>query len=183
MECWERHGDRENLGVLTCCSCSPNRERERERATHGEATKACSLMATMTSLKRIFEVRVWPWNMTGSPSSPSQQSTGERGGRGRKRALGERRRGEQGEREHVVHRQEKEKAERGGGRWGCRGVKREHLYNRYRLKLCVYLSHSSLLINTEWLSQYCMMAYAFACICGCVWATHTPHSDSPSAVL
>ena len=42
---------------------------------HGDVTKACSLMATMTSLKRIFDVSVWPWKMTGSPSSPSQQST------------------------------------------------------------------------------------------------------------
>ena len=42
---------------------------------HGDVTKACSLMAAMTSLKRIFDVSVWPWKMTGSPSSPSQQST------------------------------------------------------------------------------------------------------------
>ena len=32
-----------------------------ELVTYGEAVKACSLRATITSLKRILEVRVWPW--------------------------------------------------------------------------------------------------------------------------
>ena len=42
---------------------------------YGDVAKACSLMASMASLKRIFEVRVCPWYTTGSPPSPSQQST------------------------------------------------------------------------------------------------------------
>ena len=43
------------------------REEEREGGAcslvfpHGEVVKACSLMAAITSLKRILEVRVWPW--------------------------------------------------------------------------------------------------------------------------
>ena len=34
-------------------------------------------MAVITSLNKILEVRVCPWKITGSPSSPSQQSTAE----------------------------------------------------------------------------------------------------------
>lgn len=37
--------------------------------------KAYSLIALMTSLKSTLDVRVWPWQMIGSPLGPSQQSS------------------------------------------------------------------------------------------------------------
>lgn len=37
--------------------------------------KAYSFSVEMMSLKRILEVKVWPWYTMGSPSLPSQQST------------------------------------------------------------------------------------------------------------
>lgn len=37
--------------------------------------KAYSFSVATTSLKRILDVRVWPWYTMGSPSLPSQQST------------------------------------------------------------------------------------------------------------
>ena len=70
-----------HLAMHNSSQCKREREidhGEREKrwvCSHGEAVKACSLMAEMTSLKRILEVSVWPWKMIGSPSSPSQQST------------------------------------------------------------------------------------------------------------
>ncbi len=41
----------------------------------GEATNALLSMTLTTSRKEILVVSVWPWKMTGRPSSPSQQSS------------------------------------------------------------------------------------------------------------
>ncbi len=41
----------------------------------GEATNALLSITLTTSRKEILVVSVWPWKMTGRPSSPSQQSS------------------------------------------------------------------------------------------------------------
>ena len=48
------------------------------------------LIVSMTSLKRILDVKVYPWCMMGSPSGPSQQSTEEQMADGRKEVNKER---------------------------------------------------------------------------------------------
>lgn len=40
-----------------------------------ETSNACFPMTSIASLNLIFDVRVWPWKITGSPSAPSQQSS------------------------------------------------------------------------------------------------------------
>lgn len=49
----------------------------KQNRTYGLATKAYSLIASMTSLRRIFEVRVYPWKIIGPPllCCPSHTST------------------------------------------------------------------------------------------------------------
>lgn len=43
--------------------------------TYSFLIKAYLLIVSITSLKRILEVKVYPWWTIGSPSGPSQQST------------------------------------------------------------------------------------------------------------
>lgn len=47
------------------------------RYTYSFLIKAYLLIVSITSLKRILEVKVYPWWTIGSPSGPSQQSTAE----------------------------------------------------------------------------------------------------------
>lgn len=58
------------------------------RSTYCDFVKAYLLIVSMTSLKRILDVKVYPWWIIGSPSGPSQQST-DRRERKNKRGNGE----------------------------------------------------------------------------------------------
>lgn len=50
-------------------------ERKKVICTNCDATKAYCLIASKTSRKKIRLVNVYPWNMMGSSSGPSQVST------------------------------------------------------------------------------------------------------------